>query len=244
MNREVRDWLSNLVIAVLLAVLALLLVLPAQAQQLTCTRADVAGGGFTLTCAPPASAPTPAPPPPDPAPLPSPGPTPASVCTGLSPQFMAGLDQGLDLSTIVLWRVGRALTPAELACARERGVPGSQVTTQPPGRPVAADGFDRSPDFGWQFGRIKSVEGPDGTARWFTFRPPPGWRGVVRLVTSEGVSRYGLVRLVEITDPDGRVHRGSGRLSSPNYEVRRDGVHRFAVRIIGGGRVAVQIRLG
>ncbi len=226
------------------ALLTLLLVLPAQGAALECTKMDAAGGGFTLTCAPPAGAPTPAPQPPDPAPPPEPDPPAVSACTGLSPQFLAGVAQGLDLSTIMLWRVGRALTPAELACARERDVPGSRVVTQPPGRPVASDGFDRSPEFGWQFGRVKSVEGPDGTMRRFTFRPPPGWRGVVRLVTSEGVSRYGLVRLVEITDPDGLVHRGSGRLASPSYAVRRDGVHRFTVRIIGGGRVAVQIRLG
>lgn len=139
MNREVRAWLSNVALAALVAAVILLLVLmgqPVQAQTIT-WKVD-GPASCTVTCTPGAAAPTPPGPPQPPVPPdPAPTPAPTDACAGMTPQFLAAIDEvepRLTLWDIQIYRNGgRVLTDAQRACARARNVPGSQPPPPPAG---------------------------------------------------------------------------------------------------------------
>ncbi len=172
---------------------------------------------------------------PDPVPDPKPDPVPEPPKPN---PFIAWKEEGLSLYHIMTWVLkGRGLTDEEKEQAAAAGYelygPDSR---QPP------DNFDASPDFGSQFGRVKYVEGYDGYTRRFRFATAPGFRGWIRIVVGESPSLLGHPEKVEITDPDGTTTLTSSVLGGADYQVKRDGAHSFAVRLIGAGRVSVVLR--
>lgn len=123
MNRPVRDWLANVAIAALVAVVTLLLVLPAQAQ--TATWKVDGPASCTATCTPAGAPPPPVDP--TPPPPPPPPPPPSDPCSGITDaRFNSALAERLDPWGF-FWRMQRALNAEELACVRARKIPGFEV---------------------------------------------------------------------------------------------------------------------